>query len=288
MVKVLMVGHGFSVTAYRKLLKELSLYKDLELHTIYPNNWKDDFKTKTEIGKDEKINVIKPTAVFVPHMYRFFYPSPSLLFKVLSLKPDIIHINEEPGSIIALQAWFWAKLTGAKVLFNTYENIYRKQRFPLGLIYKIVTGSSQHALAIHEECVDVLRKKGYKGNVKITYLGFDPEKFVKKDVSALKKKFGVENFAIGFMGRLSQEKGILTLIEACSKLNFQYHLILDKYVNTDFIKEMEEKAKELNVMGKIRYIDPAYEEVQDYINMFDVLVLPSETAPWWKEQFGRV
>jgi len=119
-------------------------------------------------------------------------------------------------------------------------------------------------------------------------LGYDPKKFVKKDVSALKKKFGVDNFAIGFMGRLSQEKGILTLIEACSKLGFQYHLILDKYVNTEFIKEMEKKAKELNVKGRIIYIDPAYEEVQDYINMFDVLVLPSQTAPWWKEQFGRV
>jgi glycosyltransferase involved in cell wall biosynthesis len=48
-------------------------------------------------------------------------------------------------------------------------------------------------------------------------------------------------------------------------------------------------AVRLKVLDRIRWVPATdQDQIPDYLNCMDVLVLPSLTSPMWKEQFGRV
>jgi glycosyltransferase involved in cell wall biosynthesis len=53
--------------------------------------------------------------------------------------------------------------------------------------------------------------------------------------------------------------------------------------------DLENMAHNLGIAERLRWIDTvAYQDTAQYYNALDVCVLPSLTAPRWKEQFGRV
>jgi glycosyltransferase involved in cell wall biosynthesis len=112
--------------------------------------------------------------------------------------------------------------------------------------------------------------------------------FVKTEVAFLRKRLGLENaFVIGFVGRIIVAKGIADLIRAFALLPLDCYLVL--LGDGEFRNEAERLASSLGIGSRIRWIPqiPSL-EVPDYMNLLDVLVLPSRTTHKWKEQFGRV
>lgn len=286
-MKVLYVNHVAGVPIYRQLFEEIGKHKDIELYVLAPQNWEYEFEIKKKNASGKNFNLMLENAVFTPHLYRFFY-FPPLFLKILKIKPDVIYINEEPGSFVALQAALWAKLAGSRVLFNTCENICRFGRFPLPIIGNWVMKNSKMATVVNRECITVLRKKGFKKKVEIIYLGYNPNIFYKKDVSGLKKKLGISQFTIGYMGRLLPEKGVDLILRAAAKLEFDYKILIDELGSKEYKEGLIRLAKELGIADRIIFVNPKYSEMPDYINCLDVLVLPSLTTEGWKEQFGRV
>jgi glycosyltransferase involved in cell wall biosynthesis len=95
------------------------------------------------------------------------------------------------------------------------------------------------------------------------------------------------SLVVGFMGRLVEEKGILDLLEAISRVSGEHVLL---FIGSGQLKgEILQKAKKLGLEGRVKIIDHVSSmKVPDYLSCFDVLVLPSLTKMNWKEQFGRV
>jgi glycosyltransferase involved in cell wall biosynthesis len=90
------------------------------------------------------------------------------------------------------------------------------------------------------------------------------------------------------MGRISRVKGLETLLEAVSLLeDLPWHLVL--VGDGDHTKPLQENATSRGLASRVHFTGyVSHTEAPRYLSFFDALVLPSETQPNWKEQFGRV
>jgi len=118
----------------------------------------------------------------------------------------------------------------------------------------------------------------------------DPKFFYKKDVSKLKKQLNLSDFVIGYAGRLEESKGIMTLIEATGLMkNLRFTLLICGWSDTEFVKKIIKRIEELGIKEKVIIIKERLgRKIIDYYNLMDVIVVPSITTKYWKEQFGRV
>jgi L-malate glycosyltransferase len=144
----------------------------------------------------------------------------------------------------------------------------------------------------------VLKQRGYMGkNIVLPQLGVDEVLFSPAQQPDLAQSLGIKSdeFVIGFVGRFVEEKGILTLIKAVTKLTGNWKLLL---LGRGTLKDkIITEAKDRGISDRLIMIESVpHEQVVNYINLMDTLVLPSETnyqiktltAVGWKEQFGHV
>ena len=147
---------------------------------------------------------------------------------------------------------------------------------------------SDYAIAGNEEARENLRRKGFNKKIKVLpQLGVNPGIFKKMNVKVLREQLSLTSFNVGFIGRLVREKGILTLVEAVSKLRASFNLLI---VGRGPLKnEIISRAQRLGISKSLTFIDVIpHREIPFYINYLNVLVLPSLSTNNWKEQFGHV
>jgi glycosyltransferase involved in cell wall biosynthesis len=124
--------------------------------------------------------------------------------------------------------------------------------------------------------------------------GIDPEVFYPyppEQRAACRLRLGLSEseFAIGFVGRLVEEKGILDLLRATERLRFGGKqapaIVLAGSGNLE--EAVRSRCADLHL--KLVRVPPcSYQDVAEVMNALDVFVLPSQSRPFWKEQFGHV
>jgi glycosyltransferase involved in cell wall biosynthesis len=169
-------------------------------------------------------------------------------------------------------------LRGAKVMFYSAQNINKKYPFPFNLIERFTFNNADYAYPCSKGAEEVLRAKGYKGQIKVVPLGLDEAETASNES---------EVFTIGFVGRLVEEKGILDLINALNQINRDYKLLIigdgplrQRIKRVIKFRSMEKKVE---LVGAV-----AREEMPSLYARMDILVAPSKTTARWKEQFGRM
>ncbi len=290
-MKIFFVSHSSVVPNYREKLRLLSQKKDVEITLLLPEFWYEAGKrirTFDQSPEKEGFRIISAPVFFEGRIKRHFYPSFSK--HVGQIKPDIIHVEEEPYSLTAWQAARAARKWNARLVFFTWENLLEKFGFPHQSIRRYVLETADHAIAGDLEAGQLLEKAAYpKAAISvIPQYGVNPKMFRKKNVSNLKKELELGPFTIGYLGRLVPEKGVQHLLEAFALLkNSKAKLLI--VGNGPLRADLEQKAVRLGLADKIRWVAAMDQsQVPDYLNCMDVMVLPSLTTPTWKEQFGRV
>ena len=308
-MKVLRINSSGPISDRQDYYKELVKYKDLDLtilmapywaaaasgsSNIFFHNWKKVYvKRYYDHNSGYKLIVKRP--FFIGKSFHFYLT----LFPFLSkIKPDIIHVECEPWQLVLLQAIIWRNLFSpkTKIMFDSFENMYQTyhDRFFYNLIqYKIIeklnVKYSDGAFGGTSLTIDVLRKKGFNKLAIITGDEFNPEVYKKIDVSELKKKLGLENFILGYVGRLEEAKGILTLLRALGKIKDKdFTLLLVGQSETGFETKIKDLIKELSLTSRVVFAGLVpHQDIVKYYNVMDVLIIPSETTKYWREQTGR-
>ncbi|MEA3378664.1 MAG: glycosyltransferase [Nanoarchaeota archaeon] len=293
-MKVLITSRTYvdAKSGLHEQLDILSNYEDLDLHLFAPKKYKRMLKTyyaKPEQFSHKKYKVKLSNLFFLRKESALFsyFPFFTYLYK---LKPDVIHIEEEPYSLFCFQIVFFCKifLPKTKLILFSWENIFRNRIFPLSFFEKFCLKHGDYALPGNEDAMIILRKKGFKKPQKIVpRYGIDLNKFKKIIDKELKSKLNLNGKIIGFIGRLVEDKAIDTLFDAVKRLKEPYTLVLvgDGPLRNEIVK----LAKKLGIDENIRYIKTVnYVDIPKYISLFDVFVLPSRSMPKWKEQFGHV
>jgi glycosyltransferase involved in cell wall biosynthesis len=279
--KVLIIGHHFVTKNNHRRIEELvRKCPDMEISLLSPYWWHEESR-KVYLEKEYSPDyaIYKGRSVFTNHVALSFYLCS--IFKLLRrIKPDIIDIYEEPWSLTTLQVLLYKKifLRKSKVMFYSAQNINKKYPFPFNLIERFTFNNADYAYPCSKGAEEVLRAKGYKGQIKVVPLGLD-------EAEAASSKSEV--FTIGFVGRLVEEKGILDLINALNQINRDYKLLIigdgplrERLKRVIKFRSMEKKVE---LVGAV-----AREEMPSLYARMDLLVAPSKTTARWKEQFGRM
>lgn len=292
-MKVLVIGHSYAAPYNREdKLKRLAQREEIELGVVFPSNWYDRqlrVSRRYQRTPADLFYKIYPLRVCWPGLDSWYSYFSFSLYRVISrFKPDIIHVEQEPWSQILFQVAAFNKLLGhKKLIFFTWENLERELS-PVWRFFRFFNlRNSNYALCGNREAEQLVRKYGFRASTQVLpQFGVDENRFHSKEVSLLKKKLNLEGFVVGFVGRLVEEKGVDTLARAFSEIRGNSTLVLltsmDKTSHDSVIQRVASN-------NRVRIINSVpHEEFPEYMNLFDVLVMPSETTPTWKEQFGRV
>jgi len=128
----------------------------------------------------------------------------------------------------------------------------------------------------------VLQQKEYQGLWDVLPTAVNLERFTYR-----RPHFQNPLFTLGYVGRLTEEKGLEDLLWSLVDLDDAVRLRL--VGDGPARHRLEVRARELGVRERIAFINPvSHEDLPSLYHDFDALVLPSRTTPSWREQFGRV
>jgi glycosyltransferase involved in cell wall biosynthesis len=281
-MKVLMISKACLVGAYQCKLEAIAAHPGVELTVVVPPEWRDErgvlrLEREHTQGYDLVVEPLRFNGNFHLHYY------PGLAARMQAVRPDLVHIDEEPYNFATFHALRLARRLHARALFFSWQNLLRRYPFPFNLMERAVLRAADLAIAGNHEAVGVWRMKGYRGPMEvIPQFGVDPEMFTPGPARPADAPF-----TVGYAGRLVEEKGIDLLLQAAAWLEPPYKIAL---LGAGPARAgLERKAAALNIAEQVTFLGwQASSQIPDFLHGLDVLVVPSRSRPNWKEQFGRV
>jgi glycosyltransferase involved in cell wall biosynthesis len=282
-VRILMISKALVTGVYQRKLEELARLPSVELLAIAPPYWYED---RVGVQRFERAYTSGYHLIEVPMMFNgrhhiHFYPGIGKYIR--AFKPDILHIDEEPYNFVTLHAALLGRLSRAKILFFSWQNLYRRYPPPFRMIELSNYRLCSAGVAGNQEAVGVLRRKGFLGPLEvIPQFGVDPNIYSPRGGPPSERP------VIGFAGRLVPEKGADVLINAVSRMKSRVprlHII----GNGSERSKLEHMAAYNGVRDRVTFRGVvASTDMPETLRSLDLLVVPSRTRENWKEQFGRV
>lgn len=285
-MRVLMISKACVVGIYQTKLEALARLPGMELTVVVPPSWRDERgELCLERTHTDGYNLVETPIALNGHFHLHFYPRLGELIR--RSRSEIVHIDEEPYNLATFQAMRLAQQVGAKRVFFTWQNLHRRYPPPFRWLEAYNLRHADYALAGNREAKAVLWAKGYAGPVAvIPQFGVDPTVFAPAKEPRLEGNVAI--FAVGYAGRLVEEKGVETLLRAVAGLEAQSDWQLHLIGSGPLKDRLRRLASELGIANQVRFEGQvASTEMPARLRSLDALVLPSLTRPNWKEQFGR-
>lgn len=288
-MKVLYVNHSCVLRVNQQRVAELARFEDVDVAMVAPTVWraKDTGKTHFFEKPGDIGCAVHPMPAYLNfHPALYFYDPMALRRLVTRFRPDIIHFEPEPYSLGAYQMARLAQGYKAKLVVTAYQNIDKHFPWPLRMTERYTLQVADKVIGGTEETSEVWRKRSGGKDVVTIPMGYDPDLFCPRDAKWLRGQLRLRGFVIGYLGRLVEEKGLGTLLDAVGRLKGEFTLLIGG--RGPYRSRILGKADALGGQRELRLIDPSHHEVPQYLNCMDALVVPSRSTPHWKEQFGRV
>lgn len=282
-MKVLLLSKACLVGSYQTKLEAMARHDNVDLTVIVPPVWYDPAgPVKLERAHTEGYRLLVDPIRFNGQFHTYYFPK--LRQRLAAIRPDIVHIDEEPYNLATWLALRQTRHIGAKSLFFSWQNLCRTYPFPFNLLEKQVLANIDYAIMGNQAAADVWRQKGYRGPAQvIPQFGVDETIFQ----PPLQRDRG-RGFVIGSANRrLVPEKGVDLLLRAVANLPGVWRLhIAGDGPERPFLENL---ARQLGIWDRVQF-DGVVSSAQmpGYLQQLDALVLSSRTLPNWKEQFGRV
>jgi glycosyltransferase involved in cell wall biosynthesis len=282
-MRVVILSKACIVGAYQTKLTTLAQKENLELVVVVPPSWRDE----RGVIQLERNHLTGYQLLVAPirlngHFHLHFYPT---LEQILAhVQPNIFHIDEEPYNLATYHAARTMHRVNpdTRILFFSWQNIYRAYPPPFSWMEKYVFQHSAAAIAGNLPAEKILRRKGFTKTIRMI-----PQFGVPTMFTPQRSENHRTPIVIGYAGRLVPEKGIHVLLRALAQVKHDWHLRI--LGSGPLYASVEKLAHELDIASRIQIAPWALSsEMPAFYNSLDVLVVPSLTRPNWKEQFGRV
>ncbi|MBD2251371.1 hormogonium polysaccharide biosynthesis glycosyltransferase HpsO [Nostoc parmelioides] len=305
-MKILVASHTYIVDLNCEKLRALSqLEPGIEVTVVVPKTWKPGGVQNKIIEtqyRDEGTFKIVPVSNFSQNHQGLLTFGADLISLLRQFRPQVIQVEQGSRSLAYTQMIALNQLLNlkAKNIFFTWWNLPYELKLPIALLEKYNLNNSHGIISGNQDGAEVLRQRGYQGKIKVMpQLGVDETLFTPQAQPELAAKLGIKSgeFVIGFVGRFVPEKGLLTLLQALTKLPLDKTWKLLLLGRGTLQEELIKIAAENHIQDRVILIESVpHNEVANYINLMSTLVLPSETtynfktltSVGWKEQFGHV
>ncbi|MFQ5611541.1 MAG: glycosyltransferase [Anaerolineae bacterium] len=284
-MRVAVVGRTYLLRANRAKWRYLP--DEMELTLITPGQRRHVLRVYPVERSDRWPHRVVPT--WLTDRLSGFVFAPLPLWRALwRARPQLIQVDEEPSSLALLEVLFFKLFLNYRTIFFTWENLSAGFPPPFAWVRRLALRLADGAIAGNSEAATLLQDAGFqKPLVVIPQLGVDPDHFSPQHGEEIRRSLGVAAFTVGYAGRLVPEKGLMLLLEALSQLDCEWRWLI---VGRGPLKaSLEQEARKCGLGQRLVWIDTVpHVEVPRYLSAMDVLVLPSQTTPSWKEQFGHV
>jgi glycosyltransferase involved in cell wall biosynthesis len=304
-MKILVASHTYIVDLNCEKLRALAkLEPGIEVTVVVPKKWQpggvQNRIIETEYRDEGRFKIV-PISNFSQNHQGLLTFGTDLIGLLKKFRPHIIHVEQGSRGLAYTQMIILNQLLRlkAKNVFFTWWNLPYELKLPIALLEKYNLNNSHGIISGNQDGADILRQRGYEGPIKVLpQLGVDETLFVPKPQPELSAKLGLSenDFVVGFVGRFVPEKGLLTLLKALVNIQDKsWKLLL--LGRGDLREELLKITAENNIQDRVLIVESVpHDEVVNYINLMNTLVLPSETtyqfktltAVGWKEQFGHV
>lgn len=297
-MRVLVIGHTymtrFSQAKYEALVRAGPTVSVLG---IVPRRWRGELRDEVaEERAENRLKFVALPAFLAGWGSRYFFVSFRLLRMLRTFRPDVVQIEHEPAALVLLQLnlLFYLLHQSPKVVLFSWEDLEvhrnRLMRLLARLVHTINVPRIDYAIPGNTDAVEVLRRKGFSGPMRLLpQVGVDPEIFSPGQEEALRGDLELAgSFVVGFVGRIVPEKGLRTLVSALISLNaYDWKLLL--VGRGDLLPELRTTLDGAGMGDRLRHVPSVpHLALPPYFRCMDAFVLPSETTPRWKEQFGHV
>jgi glycosyltransferase involved in cell wall biosynthesis len=293
-LKLLVVSHACVTPINQSFYADLARLTGWEIELVIPSSWDTEYTPGLRVsrwpdfhGPIHAINVWKRGNIPL-HLYRNSFVS--LLRKV---RPDVIYMHHESYGAATAQVYAANLLAGkAPIGFYAAQNILKNYPIPFRWLERWVLKHSAFCFPVSEGAHAVLQRKGYKGLAEVLPLAIDQNVYHPQPEWAAAKRaelgIGSEEFVLGYLGRLVEEKGLLAMLHATKALaGKRWRCVFVGSGQQE--QELCDTATQLGIADRVHFVGfVPHVEAPGWLSLFDVLILDSETRPNWKEQFGRV
>src|SRR5687768_3201289 len=132
LVKVLVVDHTAGVAPFRRKFAALAAQPGLDLTVVAPERWIETYREiRMWSGRQDGYEVLAGRVFWPGYENRGFFVS-GLGSAIRRIRPDLIHLWEEPYSLIALQTLFFVEryCPRVPVLFSSSDDMSHGFRYP--------------------------------------------------------------------------------------------------------------------------------------------------------------
>ncbi len=216
-------------------------------------------------------------------------------------KPNIVIIHTAAEYFLSI---FIRLFCNAKIVLVRH-NSFKLNLFPNYLFIKL----ADSIVAPSNFCADVIKNQfpKFSHKVKVIYNAIDNKDKVNENSESkneedtfnkgkilddIKNEVKSKNrIILGFIGRITRQKGIELLIDAFCELivldkNTDYRLFIGgKFDTEEYQNYIEEKIRSKNLSNKIKFLG-FIEDKQKFFNSIDICIIPSLTSV--RETFGLV
>ena len=297
-MRIMVIGHSymtrFAQGKYEALVRADS---NVSLLAIVPRRWPDALaEVMAEERTEPRFRVVALPTVLSGWGSRYFFTSPRLLRLLRTFRPEVVQVEHEPAALVLLQlnVVFALLRQSPKVVLFSWEDLEIPRKWPMRVLARMI-----HAINVprigyvipgNSDAVEVLHRKGFRGPMRLLpQVGVDPALFSPGREEALRRELDLGgSFVVGFAGRIVPEKGLRTLVSALISLkDYDWKLLL--VGRGGLLPELQATLNRAGMGDRLRHVSSVpHLALPPYYRCMDAFVLPSETTPRWKEQFGHV
>jgi glycosyltransferase involved in cell wall biosynthesis len=297
--RVLWIWHAAVVAEYQKPIAALAAQGRWDMHLLVPEAWPERAGQMVALEqRHAECYTIHPAPVLFPHHY-YLYFFPGLLVRLLRIRPDVLHVYEEAHSFLPflilllrpLLECLWGR--HVPVLLYAAQNIVKRYPPPFRWFERYCFRHADAILACGDLVAATLRRKGYRGPLRVIPLPTDPAVFRRDPAAraALRAELAIPPAAvvIGYAGKLVEEKGIATLLDAFLGVPADAsgpHLLLAG--GGPQRAALEARVAAAGATARVHFLGSlTHARLVAALSAGGIWVVPSETRSNWREQFGR-
>jgi glycosyltransferase involved in cell wall biosynthesis len=211
---------------------------------------------------------------------------------------DVVLVENEPWAVICWQSRFWKALLQRDALFGefTWENVERPswKGLILAAIYRFMTMTTDFIIAGNQAAAQLVQKRGARKEAVhvapqfgVDLINHQPASPAERKQLREAQRLPADAFIIGYCGRLTEQKGIKELLQACDELQNVHLAILGSGRLEVWLKEQQKTRPWLHLLTPRPHF-----EIPSFLRCLDVFVLASKPVHTmelcWEEQFGHV
>lgn len=277
-----MISKALVTGSYQRLPEEIGCL-GVDLTVVSPPSWKDSRGVQVlEANHSGHYRQSVLPIRFNGHYHLYHFAG--LADRLDTLRPDILHLDEEAYNPAAYQGVRWASRNRVPAVFISCQNLYKRYPPPFHWFERQCFAYCSRALAGTAAVGNVLLRKGYPREQLsvVPQMGTDTRLF-----SPAETDVPGQEFTVGYAGGLLPEKGLDVLFDACAGLQGDWTLTLAG--SGEFEPRLRMQAQELGILNRTEFRGRlASRDMPEFYRSLNVLVLPSLSTAGWQEQFGRV